>query len=104
MKCYTFFQRKVRDHVAMYKMQTKHDRIRDRNIKIRILHKISKILVYNTSGHQIFHHILLSHGLSSDSLQNCLVAMIEKWRACVDKGQINETILIYLKPSIVHKL
>ena len=38
-------------------MHTKHDRIKDGNIEIRILHEISKILVYKTSGHQIFHHI-----------------------------------------------
>ena len=38
-------------------MQTKYDQIRDGNTKIRILHKISEIVVYKTSGHQILHHI-----------------------------------------------
>ena len=43
--------------LALCKIQTKHDQIRDGNIEICILHKIFKILVYNTSGHQIFYHI-----------------------------------------------
>ena len=38
-------------------MQNKYERIRDGNIEIPILHKLSKILVYNTSGHHIFNHI-----------------------------------------------
>ena len=57
MKFYTFFRKKDRYHVALCKMQTKHDRIRDGNIETRILHKTSEILVYKTSGHKIFHHI-----------------------------------------------
>ena len=57
MKFYSFFRRKDKYHVALCKFQTKHDWIRDGNIEIRILHKISEILVYKTSGHQIFHHI-----------------------------------------------
>ena len=57
MKFYTSFRKKDWYHAALYKMQTKHDRIRDGNIEICIVHKISKILVYNTSGHQIIHHI-----------------------------------------------
>ena len=57
MKPYTFFRKKDRYHVALCKMQTKHDRIRYGNIEIRILHKISEIVIYKTSGHQIFHHI-----------------------------------------------
>ena len=38
-------------------MQKKYVQIRDGNIKIRIIRKISKIVVYKTSGHQILHHI-----------------------------------------------
>ena len=57
MKFYTFFRIKDTYHVALCKMWTKHNRIRDGNIEICILHKISKILVCKTSGHQIFHHI-----------------------------------------------
>ena len=57
MKPYTFFRKKDWYHVALCKMQTKHDRIRYGNIEIRILHKISEIVTYKTSGHQIFHHI-----------------------------------------------
>ena len=38
-------------------MQTKYVQIRDVKIKIRILHKLSEIVVYKTSGHQILHHI-----------------------------------------------
>ena len=51
MKPYTFFRKKDWYHVALCKMQTKHDRIRYGNIEI------SEIVTYKTSGHQIFHHI-----------------------------------------------
>ena len=58
MKVYTIFWKRDTYHVALCKKQTKHDRIRDGNIEICILHKMSKILVYKTSSHQIFYHIL----------------------------------------------
>ena len=41
MKFYIFFRKKDRYHVALYKMQTKDDQIKDVNIKIHILNKIS---------------------------------------------------------------
>ena len=57
-------------------MQTKHDRIRDGNTEIRILHKISEILVYNTSGHQIFHHIQLISWTKARDNNNVFAAVL----------------------------